>query len=652
MHTPGHHKRDTVLIIGAGAIGTLTAMRLLHNATEPMEIILLEKDPAQRAGGLAHSAQNTNWAMMLNLQAGRIPAFREHPDDLLHWLNHEADRNAWPERWRDVHFEPSTPVVRCLYQRYYFERLEQAQQMAVPGVKLTWLVGEAIDVVEEEERAQVFYLDYEIPDLPAMKMVIADQVIIATGHLAPPIPSFARDIVHHPHFIQNQYSPKGQSALKQVDQESSVFIIGTGLSGFDAVLGLLANGHRGPIILHSRHGYIHFTYAPDHKHEFIQVRRPPFLDKENLSVEDVVAGVIDEFRYHQREIGHIPSTLLSERVIKAWEPYVAELVNRLPAEDVQYLLRTYRSLITTKRIGTVYESGYPIWERMRPRGNERPQITVLTGRVQSMRPSVDNKHIHIRLQENTFVQETELEVATVISCLGHQSDYTSTNNVFWRNLIDRHKLAVPHRKTRQGIEVGEHGELVRADGTVSSNLYAVGPIRQGDEIQRRGRLGGFVFSLGPTRNQAFDTAMAVLARLKDRRQRAEGHAPLLPFEAPLVDIGEQIACAALSHHERSGMTASLEEKLRHLVDMALQGRVLETTTVALATFQPDKRRPLELERNQALAELRDELSQFDLDPALVQSIVDETSRQAQKLAVQELTDITTTIPAIHVLHFS
>jgi hypothetical protein len=269
-----------------------------------------------------------------------------------------------------------------------------------------------------------------------------------------------------------------------------------------------------------------------------------------------------------------------------------------------------------------------------------------------MLPSIDNKHIHIRLQEKTFTQETELEVATVISCLGNQSDYTRTNNVFWRNLIDRRKLAVPHRKTRQGIEVGEHGELVRADGTVSGIFYAVGPIRQGDEIQRRGRLGGFVFSLGPTRNQAFDTAMTVLTRLKDRRQRAEGHAPLLPFEAPLVDIGGQIARAALYHHERSDITASLEEKLRHLVDMALQGRVLETTAAALAMFQPNERRPLELERNRSLAELRDELSQFDLDPALVQSIVDETSRQAQKLAVQKLTDITTIVPVINVPRFA
>jgi hypothetical protein len=327
-------------------------------------------------------------------------------------------------------------------------------------------------------------------------------------------------------------------------------------------------------------------------------------------------------------------------------------VNRLPAEDVQYLLRTYQSLIVTKRVGTVYESGYPILERMRPRGNERPQISILTGHVQSMLPSIDNKHIHIRLQEKTFTQETELEVATVISCLGNQSDYTRTNNVFWRNLIDRRKLAVPHRKTRQGIEVGEHGELVRADGTVSGIFYAVGPIRQGDEIQRRGRLGGFVFSLGPTRNQAFDTAMTVLTRLKDRRQRAEGHAPLLPFEAPLVDIGGQIARAALYHHERSDITASLEEKLRHLVDMALQGRVLETTAAALAMFQPNERRPLELERNRSLAELRDELSQFDLDPALVQSIVDETSRQAQKLAVQKLTDITTIVPVINVPRFA
>jgi hypothetical protein len=143
------------------------------------------------------------------------------------------------------------------------------------------------------------------------------------------------------------------------------------------------------------------------------VRRPPFLEKETLSVEDVVAGVIEEFQYHQRNSTHIPPVLLSERIIKVWEPYVAELVNRLPAEDVQYLLRKYHSLIVTKRIGTVYESGHPILERMRPCGNERPQISILPGQVRSMQLADDGRHITIRLQEPTFTKETEVNVPVV-----------------------------------------------------------------------------------------------------------------------------------------------------------------------------------------------------------------------------------------------
>ena len=647
MSTTHKNMRDTILIVGAGAIGTLTAIRLLHNATEPVEIFLLEKDPSLRAGGLAYSRQNTSWAMMLNVQAGRIPAFREHPDDLLRWLNHEADRSSWPEPWKTFQFGPTSPVVRGLYQQYLYARLEQAQQMAAPGVTLTWLVGEAVDLVEEEEHVQLVYLDYEIPDFPAMKTIIADQVILATGHLPSACPDFACGIAHHPLFIQNQYSPQGQSTLKQVDKDGSVFIIGTGLSAFDAVQELLANGHRGPIILHSRHGYIHFTYAPDHTHEIIRVRRPPFLEKETLSVEDVVAGIIEEFQYHQRNSTHIPPVLLSERLIKAWEPYVAELVNRLPAEDVQYLLRKYHSLIVTRRVGTVYESGSPILERMRPCGNERPQISILPGQVRSMQLAADGKHITIRLQEPTFTKETELEVTTVISCLGNQADYTRVNNVFWRNIIDRRKLAVPHRKTRRGIEVDEHGELMKAGGTYSQSLYAVGPIRQGDEIQRRGRLGGFIFSLGSTRNQAFDTAMTVLGRLKERRQRAQGDVPLLPFDTTLTNIGTQIACAAMKQHGSLDMADTLEEQIRSYVDAALQGDVLETTVAALAVFQPEQRRALEREKMHALADLHSKLTSLDLDPALVRQIVDETGCQAERLAVRRLTDITTVVPVIN-----
>ena len=496
-----------VTIIGAGFSGTLTAVRLLQFADSPLEICLIEREEGYRYGGLAFGRAATNWEHMLNIQAGRITLRRERPEDFLEWANEEADRSTWPQKWQYHSFGVACVVPRRIFSQYLAERLRSAVADAHSEVTLREMAGETIDVRAEGEGYVVKYVDADpqggVHDLRS------DQVILATGHLSPVQAPFYHRLKGCDRFLADPYAPDAQERFQAVGPEETILVTGSALSAFDAVVSLVHAGHRGQILICSRGGHMHGLYPVDHEHDIWQARRPPFLDAEKLTAEMVVEGVEAEYAHLRGEHGVEPGSALDavfpERVMKAWEPYVIELVSRMDPGDVRMLLDRHKSLIVTNRTSTVREIGGIVRSRMRGFSGAPKTVTVLSAAVQDMRPVEDGTKIRV-----VFADQPDIVVDRVVNCLGNNTDYERTDHPLWNGLVNGHGYARPQTKTHRGIEVGAHGQLVGADGEVARNLFCVGPMRQGDETTRRGRLGAFVFSIGTLRNQCFDTAMEVL----------------------------------------------------------------------------------------------------------------------------------------------
>ncbi|WP_243769479.1 FAD/NAD(P)-binding protein [Streptomyces cyanogenus] len=500
-----------VTIVGAGFSGTLTAIRLLHFAAAPLEICLIEREEGYRYGGIAFGWAATNWEHMLNIQAGRITLRRERPEDFLEWANEEADRSEWPQKWQYHTFGVACVVPRRIFRQYLAERLHDAAADAHAEVSLRELSGEVIDVHRQGDGYVVKYAGATkqggVHELPS------DQVILATGHLAPVQAPFYHRIRDCDRFLADPYAPGAQEWFREIGAEESVLVTGSALSAFDTVISLIHAGHRGQILICSRGGHMHGTYPVDHEHDIWQARRPPFLDAEKLTPEAVVEGIRAEYAHLRAEHGVEPGSALDavfpERVMKAWEPYVIELISRMDARDVRMLLDTYKSLIVTNRTSTVREIGGVVRSRMRGYNGAPKTVDVLSAGIQDMRPVEDGTKIQV-----VFADQPDIVVDRVVNCLGNKTDYERPDHPLWHGLVNGHGYAQPQTKTRRGIEVGTHGQLVSADGTVAAGLFGVGPMRQGDETTRRGRLGAFVFSIGTLRNQCFDTAMEVLRRLE------------------------------------------------------------------------------------------------------------------------------------------
>ena len=109
--------RPTVVVLGAGASGTLTAIHLLRTAgrrSTSLEVLLL--DPADRWGrGVAFGTPDE--AHLLNVPASGMSAFSEHPADFVAW-NALHD----PLGLRD----PNAFVPRRRFALYLDDRLVEA----------------------------------------------------------------------------------------------------------------------------------------------------------------------------------------------------------------------------------------------------------------------------------------------------------------------------------------------------------------------------------------------------------------------------------------------------------------------------------------------------------------------------------------------
>ena len=78
------------------------------------------------------------------------------------------------------------------------------------------------------------------------------------------------------------------------------------------------------------------------------------------------------------------------------------------------------------------------------------------------------------------VSKTEsLSVDFVINCTGPSSDYYKCDNVLIKNLLDKGWMNQDELKL--GIRTGARGEVIKENGVVLQNAFAVGPLRKAME---------------------------------------------------------------------------------------------------------------------------------------------------------------------------
>jgi hypothetical protein len=530
-----------------------------------VEIVLIERRPEYRNAGVAYHRESNHWHHVFNIQAGRMSVFREDVDDFVNWANHEADRTCWPPEWRYFTFTESGSAPRRIYPDYLADRLAHAVREAPDGVTLIEADGEVVDLDIHDDHVDVVVETLAPragPTEGGRAKLIADHVILATG-LERRYPVFAAGVIDHPSFVRHPYSADGVERILGLRPDAVVAIVGTALSAYDSAALLLRRGHTGKIHMISRSGLTLRAYPAEHRHRVLTLPPPQrggdsyegreeFIRYLRGEWEQACAMVASE---HPEE----SPAVVTERVLKAWEPYLPAILARVPSGDLRALLDSYGSLLAMLRVGVmpytadIVEAAIAAGER----------VAVTTGRVDKIH-GTEAGTLVVSISGPTGPGSIEAEL--VISNFGRETDYERVDSRLWRNLL-RKGIATVHRRTGRGVEVDGCGYLVGSTGNPSSAVSVVGSPREGDEIIRNGRMGAFTFNLAAIKNHSVEVAATVLCRL----ETCYGEGVVAFADAQDPELAEAVSYSTMldvrrmtarSRDRRQVLTDRLEDSLR------------------------------------------------------------------------------------------
>ncbi|MED7668984.1 pyridine nucleotide-disulfide oxidoreductase [Pseudomonas moraviensis subsp. stanleyae] len=433
-----------ILIIGGGLSGTMLAVQLLRLPGQRR--IVITEPRAELGRGEAYSAVELGHT--LNGNAARMSVDPDNPDDLTQWLSEHIAAGGWPESAeQDVPVSELFPP-RGLFGVYVQQRLAEARAVgALQGSSVEHICAEAVDLQSDCASVQLTLSDGQI--------LRGSQAVLATGMF----PAARTPQTQSSGLNAAALDPWDVAAMRELDPQSTVLIIGSGLTMVDAVVSLEQAGHRGPIEVFSRHGLLpHVRRQPPAWIDFLaqdhSIRTPRQLLRElRRHCRDAVAqGVdwqapLDTVRAHIARLWSQATDMQRRQFVRHvrpwWEshhhrspPLSAELIERLHNEG---RLRIHAASFKGLEPGT----GEAVSIRIRPRGESETCVVSGVALINSSGIEYDWRRVARPLPQQLLA----------------------------RGLVQRGPLAL-------GIAAVD-GAVVDAEGRVSTQLFAMGPPLRG-----------------------------------------------------------------------------------------------------------------------------------------------------------------------------
>lgn len=414
----------TVVIVGGGFAGTLQAINLLRH--DGPRAILIER--RARAGeGLAYGEAAPGH--VLNVRATGMSALPDEPDHFVNWLRARGEPD--PAR---------TFVPRLTYGAYMRDLLDAAIARQ-PG-RLTIVSGDAVDV-RLDKGIHVHLADGRVID--------GDSAILAIGNLPP----------HHPRGLDSSWpgdlyaaDPWSGALGKDLTDDDTVLIIGTGLTMVDIVLKLADGGFGGRILALSRRGLIPHRHAD-------QPSFDPIADRPPARASALI-----------RSVRRRADTVGWRNAVDELRRFTTPLWRGADAETRARFLRHLR----------------PWWDihrhRIAPRVAERlahlmaeGRLTAIAAKTIAFAPDDHGRGLRATFRRRGETDPETITVRRVINCTGPQGDLLSSREPLLRRLVDR-GLIRPDA-LHIGIDVDSQARVIARDGHVDDRLYAIGPMTRG-----------------------------------------------------------------------------------------------------------------------------------------------------------------------------
>ncbi|WLH82637.1 FAD/NAD(P)-binding protein [Pseudomonas sp. FP2338] len=430
-----------VLIIGGGLSGTMLAVQLLR---QPGKRQILVIEPRKELGrGEAYSAVELGHT--LNGNAARMSVDPDNADDLTQWLTDYIGAGGWPES--DQQPVPISELFppRGIFGVYAQQRLAEAKALSDSSVE--HIRAEVVDLQVDA--------DSTLLTLDNGQQLRGAQAVLATGMF----PAARTPQTESSGLNAAAVDPWDVRAMRQIEPQSTVLIIGSGLTMVDAVVSLEQAGHRGPIEIFSRHGLLpHVRRQPPSWVDFLaedhRLRSPRQLLREvrrqcRLALAQGIdwQAPLDTVRAHIGRLWSQASEREKRQFVRHVRPWWESHHHRSPPLSAQLVARLHEA------------------------GRLRIQAASFKGLVAS------HSGVTIKLRRRGEQAVTQVSGAALINSSGIEYDWRRVakplpQQLLKRGLIKPGPLAL-------GIAADVSGAVVDAQGQVSQRLFAMGPPLRG-----------------------------------------------------------------------------------------------------------------------------------------------------------------------------
>ncbi|WP_449123385.1 FAD/NAD(P)-binding protein [Pseudomonas sp. MPG01] len=439
------NQRADILIIGGGLSGTMLAVQLLR--LPGRRHVLIIEPRAEIGRGEAYSAVELGHT--LNGNASRMSVDPDNPDDLTQWLTEHITAGGWPES-----AEQKVPISelfppRGLFGVYVQQRLAEARLVgARNGSNVEHLRAEVVDLQVEADSVQL--------TLSNGQALRGGYAVLATGMF----PAARTPQKTSSGLNAAALDPWDVAEMRQLDPQSTVLIIGSGLTMVDAVVSLEQAGHRGPIEVFSRHGLLpHVRRQPPAWMDFLgddhSLCTPRQLLRElrRQCQAAIAQGIdwqapLDTVRVHIARLWSQATDTQRRQFVRHVRPWWESHHHRSPPLSAALVERLYKE------------------------GRLRIQAASFKG----LEASPDGG-VRIRIRRRGESQTCVVQGAALINSSGIEYDWRRVarplpQQVLARGLVQPGPLAL-------GIAAAVDGAVLDAEGRAAGRLFAMGPPLRG-----------------------------------------------------------------------------------------------------------------------------------------------------------------------------
>lgn len=425
----------SVIIVGGGLSGTLTAIHLLHYTAKQGVSITLLNPTATLGRGLAY--RNNDNDLLLNVPAGNMSAFANAPSHFMEFCQRI-----------DPSVNEGSFMSRRLYGQYLEHCLTEAK-IAHPG-RLHTIVGEACEVRALSENGGFTV------KLLSGQCLATQHVVLALGHQPPrfplPLEPVERDwIIDAWDFERLNRLPSGLPIL----------ILGTGHTAVDVLFHLTKRIRPCSVWMASRRGLL------PQAHRLSSNPPPPRLSPAYLGAPPLRTREL--MQRLQEEV-----TRQAQRGLD-WR----DVLNQLRAHTPQL----WQAMSLTER-QRFLRHAVAFWDihrhRLAPQAAERLQsllaagtVQVLAGRLLAVHKA-SNDSLALEFKPRGQKTTQTLNVAAIINCTGPNMAVGPDSQPLLQQLA-QDGLLVPD-PSGLGLQINDRHQVTSAQGSAVQGLWYIGPM--------------------------------------------------------------------------------------------------------------------------------------------------------------------------------